>query len=153
MSLIGAECVENLLALIVAQLVEGEFIMVTHEVGPLARHVQTRSLLQGLGDRARITAGERQVDVLHPDEVELHVEPVAVGPAEERQLVLVRQIHLAEQHGVSDAAGDEISDVAEVLTGVEHVRASRHGVLREKERDSIDPEAGDSELEPEPECA
>ena len=117
---LGAEGVEDLLALIVSQLVEGELVVVAHEVGPLARQVECRSLPKRLGDRAGVAAGEREVDGLHPDEVELHVEPVAVRAAEERLLVLVRKIHLAEQDGVAEAAGDEVADVAEVLVGVEH---------------------------------
>ena len=94
-----------------------------------------------------------EVDVLHPDEVELHVEPVAVGAAEEGLLVLVRHVDLAEQDGVADAAGDEIADVAEVLGGVERVGPSRYLVLGEQEGHGVDPEAGDPQLEPEAERA
>jgi hypothetical protein len=64
-------------------------------------------------------------------------------------LVLVRQIDLAEEDGVPDAAGDEVAYVAEVLIGVEHDRTSRRDILGEKERDGIDPETRDTELEPE----
>ena len=58
---LGAERVEDLLAFVVAQLVEGELVVVAHEVGPLARQVECRSLPQGIGDRAGVAAGERQV--------------------------------------------------------------------------------------------
>ena len=57
---LGAEGVENLLALIVTELVEGELVVVAHEVRPLARQVEWRSRPQGLGQRARIAAREER---------------------------------------------------------------------------------------------
>ena len=127
--------------------------MVAQEVGPLAGDVELRSLPQHLGDRTGIPAGHGEVDVLHPDEVELHVEPVAVGAAEEGLLVLVRHVDLTEQDGVTDPAVDEIPYVAEVLDGVECVGLAGHVVLGEQEGHGVDPEAGDAELEPEAERA
>jgi len=127
--------------------------VVAHEVGPLARQVKCRSLPKRLRDWAGVAARERQVHGLHPDEVELHIEPVAVRAAEERQLVLIGKVHLAEQDGVPETPRDEVSDVAEVLVGVEHARISRRGVLGEEEGDGVDAEARDSELEPEAQCA
>src|SRR4029077_4728394 len=64
---LGAEGVENLLAFIVFQLVEGELIVVAHEVSPLARQVQCRSLSKRLRDWAGIAAHEREIHGLHPD--------------------------------------------------------------------------------------
>ena len=97
---VGAERGEDLLALGVAQLVEGELVVVAHEVGPLAGDVERGALPQGGGERSGIPAGEREVEALHPDEVELHVQPVAVGAAEELLLLRVGQVDLAEQGGV-----------------------------------------------------
>ena len=127
--------------------------MVAHEVGPLARQVKCRSLPKRLRDWAGVAARERQVHGLHPDEVELHIEPVAVRAAEERQLVLIGKVHLAEQDRIPETARDEVPDVAEVPVGVEHAGISRRGVLGEEEGDGVDAEARDSELEPEAQCA
>ena len=150
---VGPEGVEDLLTFGVAELVEGELVVVAQEVGPLAGDVELRALPQHLGDRSGIPAGHGEVDVLHPDEVELHVEPVAVGAAEEGLLVLVRHVDLTEQDGVADAAVDEIPYVAEELDGIERVGLSRHVVLGEHEGYGVDPEAGDAELQPEAERA
>src|SRR5215207_4269512 len=102
-----------------------------------------------LGDGGGVSAREGQVHGLHSDEVELHVEPVAVRPAEERQLVVVREVHLAQQDGVAQPPGDEVSDVAEVLVGVEHAGIPRRSVLGEHEGNRVDAEARDPEFEPE----
>ena len=123
--------------------------MVAHEVGPLARQVKCRSLPKRLRDWAGVAAREREVHGLHPDEVELHIEPVAVRAAEERQLVLVGRVHLAEQDGVAEAAGDKVANIAEVFVGVKHALISRRGVLGEQERNGIHTEARDSEFKPE----
>ena len=79
--------------------------------------------------------------------------PSPSGPPKNVILVLVGKVDLAEQDGVPDAAGDEVPDVAEVLVGVERAGISRRGVLGEEEGDGVDPEARDSELEPEAERA
>ena len=55
---LGAEGVEHLLALVVRQLVEGELVVVAHELGPLARRSSVRSLRRALaiGPRRRARA-------------------------------------------------------------------------------------------------
>ena len=100
-----------------------------------------------------VAAGEGEVEPLHADEVELHVEPVAVGAAEEALLLRVGQVDLAEQHGVADPAGDEGAHVAEVAVGVERLGVvdAGHRVAGEEEGHGIDPEARDAELQPEAE--
>ena len=83
----------------------------------------------------------------------MHIEPVAVRPAEERQLVLIGKVHLAKQNGVPETPRDEVSDIAEVFVGVKHAGISRRGVLGEQERNGIHTEARDSEFKPEAQCA
>ena len=93
--------------------------MVAHEVGPLARDVELGRSRSAVGERSGIPTGQRQVEPLHADEVELHVEAVAVGAAEEVLLLRVGQVDLAEQGGVAEPAGDEVADVLEVALRVE----------------------------------
>ncbi len=59
------------------------------------------------------------------------------------------QVHLAEQGGVAEAAGDEVAHVLEVGLRVEGVRfGPRVGVGGEEEGHGVDAEARDTELEP-----
>jgi hypothetical protein len=59
--LVAAEHGREPSALIVFQLVEGELGVVAHEVGPLARQVECRSLPKRLRDWAGVAAREREV--------------------------------------------------------------------------------------------
>ena len=124
---VGPERGEDLLALGGAQLVEGQLVVVAHEVGPLARDVERGALAQRGGERAGIPAGEREVEALHPDEVELHVQPVAVGAAEEVLLLRVGQVDLAEQGGVAEPPGHEVAHVLEVAPAGRSRRARSPG--------------------------
>ena len=77
-----------------------------------------RPLPKRARQRAGVLAGQREVEVLHADEVELHRQLVAVLAAEERLLVLVRQVDLAEQDAVTGTPTDEGPQVAQVLVRV-----------------------------------
>ncbi len=126
--------------------------MVPHEVGPLAGDVELRALSQGRRDGGGVLPGQREVHRLHADEVELEVEPVTVLTAEEVLLLWVGQVDLPEEGRVTGAADDEVPHVPEVALGVEAVGLGPGvRVVREHERHGIDPEAGDTELQPEAE--
>ena len=124
----------------------------------LRTNVAHCAVAREVGGRASSASAERpgvarasgEVEVLHADEVEEHRELVAVLVAEEPPLLGVRQVHLAEQDGVAAAAAEERAEVAEVRVrvGQRSCRPSMAGRLDE-ERDGVDPEAGDAELEPE----
>ena len=110
-----------------------------------------RTLTQGTRQRASVLTGHRQVEVLHPDEVELHRQLVAVPAAEERLLVLVRQVHLAEQNPVAGTPAHERPQVPQKLMGVGEAVQLRlvHAGGLDHERHGIHPEARDAQLQPE----
>ncbi len=148
--LVGAEGGEDLLPLVVAQLVEGELVVVADERRPLAVGRDRRARRERLGERRGVLPGQRQVQPLHRDEVELHRQLVAVGAAEERLLLLVGQVDLAEQDAVAAAAAEERPQVAQVGVGVgEDLLGVVDAVRGEEERHGVDPEARQPQLEPE----
>jgi hypothetical protein len=69
--------------------------VVAQERGPLAVERDVGQLGQRPLDGAGVLPGECQIDLLHDVEVEDQVELVAVLVAEERPLVLGRQVDLA----------------------------------------------------------
>ena len=125
--------------------------MVAHERRPLRVRRHRRPGGQRLDHRTGVPAGQRQVEPLHGDEVELHGELAAVGAAEELQLLLVRQVHLAEQDRGLGPPAHQRAQGPQVLVRVGEPR----GLLRvhprgvQQERDGVDAEAVDAELQPE----
>jgi hypothetical protein len=126
--------------------------VVAQERGPLAVERDVGQLGQRLLDRRRVLAGQRQVDPLHDVEVEDEVELVAVLVAEERPLVLGRQVDLAQQDAFPVAPFEEGADVLEVAVGIDR-RGAVDAVELDEERHGVDPETADPELEPEPDDA
>ncbi len=109
---------------------------------------------QGLDERARVAARQGEVGGLHPDEVELHLQLVGGVAAEEGTLLRVREVDLAQHHRPAGPSVEEGADRAHQLVRVD--RAVRvPGVLRVllEERDAVDTEAVEAELEPEPDDA
>ena len=98
--------------------------------------------------RRRGLAREREVERLVDGEREQHLQLVAVLVAEERPLVVGRQVDLAEQDRLAAAAADEAPQVAQQLVRVDH-RAARHPHRLEHERHGVDAEAAEPLLEPE----
>src|SRR5581483_3312102 len=79
-------------------------------------------------------------------EVEHHVEPVPVGEVALR--LLGEDVRLAEQHRVADTPLQELAELPEVLE-VDLRPPARLRRLLEDERNGVDTEARDAELEPE----
>ena len=123
--------------------------MVLHEIGPLAGLGDGGQLVQGLGQRRRLLADERQEQPLVGDEVEHHVHLVAILVAEEAALVGRGQVRLGEQDRVAPPAGQEGAQVAQVLVRVALLGLLGPGEL-DQERGGVDPEPGQAQLEPEP---
>ena len=149
--LLRAEGVEHLVALLRRQLVEGELVMVAHEVGPLDVGRAFGRESSAVGQWARIPSRQREVQVLHADEVELHRQLVALGAAEELVLLVARQVDLAEQDALTGPPVQERPQRAQV--GVRVGKAPRpvdDAVGLQQERHGVDPEARDAELQPEP---
>ena len=145
--LLGRERLEDLLALRVGELVERELVVVAHEVRPLRLGLEHGALRERLRERTCVLPGEREVERLHAEEVELHGELGRVArAAEELELLVVREVHLAEQHGLARSALQEPAEVAEDLVRVADVDALRR---LDEERHRIDPESRDAELQPE----
>ena len=65
LALVGGERLEDLLALRVGQLVEGELVVVAHEVRPLRLGRDLGSRGQGVDQGSGIGARQRQVERLH----------------------------------------------------------------------------------------
>ena len=122
--------------------------MVAGEVRPLAVGGDRRQRLQRGGQRGRLLAGERQVHGLVDREGEEQVELLAAAGAEERLLLLRRQVHLAEQNRLARAAAHEAAQVAQELVRVLD-RALRHAHGLDQEGHRVEPEAAQALLEPE----
>ena len=146
---LGTEGLEHLGALLVGELVERQLVVVPHEGRPLAGRRERRPRRERLGERARVGPGHRQVELLHPDEVEEHLQLVAVV-TEELRLAGVGEVHLAEEHRIAGPARHERSELAEVLVRVGDVLTHGHAELLDEEGDGVHAEAGDPQLEPEP---
>ncbi len=80
---VGPEGGEYLLALPVAELVEGELVVVAHERRPLAVRRDGGVALEGCGQRPGVAAGQGQVHGLHHREAEEQLQLVALLVAEE----------------------------------------------------------------------
>ena len=104
------------------------------------------SCLESTDQGRRVGASQREVQRLHPDEVELQGELFARVSAEELQLLIERQVHLAEQDGLAAASLQEAADLAQVLVRIADLDTGRS---LDEERHRIDAEAVDAELEPE----
>jgi hypothetical protein len=123
--------------------------MVLHEVGPLVDLGGWWQLLQRLRQRRRLTADDRQEQPLVDDEIEEHVHLVAVLVAEEAALVGRGHVGLGQQDRVAAPPVQEGPQVAEELVRVAELLALDTGLLDE-ERGRVQPEAGQAQLEPEP---
>ena len=123
--------------------------MVAQERRPLRVEGHGREGVQRLLHRRRLTPRQGQVDALHHGEVEHQVELVAVLVAEELALLLGREVDLAEQDGVALTALEERAQVLQVAVRVDG-RGVGDAVELEQERDGVDPESADPELQPEP---
>ncbi len=150
--LVRTEGLEDLLALVLGQLVQGQLVVVAHERGPVRVARRLRAFGQRAGERAGVLARQREVHLLHADEVEAHRQLVAdaVGVAEELHRVGVGQVDLAEQDALAVAAAQERAQVAQVVVRVGQVRGVELAVGLQQERDRVHPEAGQAELHPEP---
>ncbi len=146
--LVGPEGGEDLLALGLRELVERQLVVVAHEAPPLAVGGDLRRLAQRLAQRRRVAAREREVHRLHADEVEQHVQLVAVLVAEELARLGRLEVDLAEQHRLAVAPRDEGAQVAQQLVRVDQ-RPLRHAHRLEQERDGVDAEARQALLDPE----
>jgi hypothetical protein len=142
LALLGGEGGEDLVALGLTELVEGQLVVIAHEVAPLVAAGDGGPRLDRLAQGRGILSREGQVQTLVGDEVELHRQLVAVGVAEETHLLVVRQVDLAEHHRVAAAARDVSAQLPQelVLGSIVAVDDERHG---------IHPETVDAELEPE----
>ena len=102
-----------------------------------------REVAQRARQRLRLAARQREVQRLVADEVEHHVQLVAVLVAEERAHVLRRQVDLAEQHRLAVAAAQIGAQVAQDLVRVVHraLDQERHGVDAEPREPLLEPEA------------
>ena len=119
--------------------------MVSQEVGPLRALRDAGGLSQCAPKRLRISRGECGEQVLVHPEVEHHVQPVAAGE------ILLRlfghDVRLAEQRGVSRPPLQELADVVEPIELQPRLAAVDRGLLQH-ERHGVDPEPGDTQLEP-----
>src|SRR5829696_3285394 len=88
--------------------------MVADETCPLHVGRGTRPVLQCLEQRAGVGAGQGQVESLHSDEVELHVQFVSVWTAEEFQLIGVRQVDFSKKDRLAVASAEERPQLAKV---------------------------------------
>ena len=145
--LLGPEGGEHLGALVLGELVERQLVVVADEVRPLAVLGDLRQRRERVAQRRRVPAREREVHRLVDDEREDHVQLVAVLVAEERPLLVRRQVDLAHQDRVAAAAADEAAQVAQQLVRVVQ-RALRQPDRLEQERDGVDAEAGQALVEP-----
>ena len=116
--LLRPECGEDLLALLLAQPVERELVVIAHEVRPLAVLGDRRQRLERARQRSGILAREREKHGLVHREREHELELVAVLVPEELALLLRREVHLAEQHGLAVAPADEAPEVAQQLVRI-----------------------------------
>jgi hypothetical protein len=148
---VGPEGGEHLLALGVGELVQGQFVVVAHEGRPLVLGVHRRAVQQRLDQRPGVLARQGQVHPLHGDEVEEHGQLVAVLAAEEPELVLVREVHLAEQDPVPGPPPQVPTQGPEEVVRLRQIVPG--GPLDppglQQERDRVDPETADPQLQPE----
>lgn len=150
--LLGAELGEDLLPLGLAELVQGQLVVVAHERHPLAVVRDLRPGAKGVGQGGRVPPRQRQVQVLHVHEVEDHGQLLAVLDAEEGQLLLVGQIHLAQQHGPAVAPAREAAQVPQKRVGIAQAALVLDLVVqadREELGHRVDAEAVQTELQPE----
>ena len=146
--LLGAERREDLGTLRLAELVQGELVVVAHEVGPLRVLGDRRERAQGVGDRCRPLAREREEQGLVDREAQDHVQLVAVLVAEELALLLGVEIDLTHEDRLARAPRQEAAQVAQELVRVLQ-RALRQAHRLEHEGHRIDAESGEPLVEPE----
>ena len=104
--------------------------------------------MASISGRASARASASHVG-LHAEEVEQHVQLVAVLVTEEATLLGRRQVDLAEQDRVAGAARQEGAQVAQVVVRVE-LHLVEGAVRLEQERHGVDTEPGQSLRQPEP---
>lgn len=122
--------------------------MVADEVRPLLLGGQLRPAGERLDERRRVVPGEREVEPLHGLEVELQRQLLGVAVAAEVvELLLVREVDLAEQDRLARTSLEVAAEVAHELVRIADLLAV--GRLDE-ERHGVDAEPGDAELQPEP---
>ena len=85
---------------------------------------------------------------LHQREVEQQLDLVGVLTAEEVDQLFGRQVHLTQEHPVSAPPGDEGAEMPQDPVGIEIDVGDLARV--DQERDGVDPEPVDAQLEPEP---
>ncbi len=141
--LLRGEGVEHLLPLGLAELVQGQLVVVADEVGPLVGGRDGRTPPQGRSDGAGVLTGQRQEQLLVGDEVDLHAELVAVITPEERELLGEGQVDLAQQHGRAAAPAHVLPQGVEQLV-------LPHALGLDEERHGVDAEPVDAQLQPEP---
>ena len=95
------------MALVVAQLVESELVVVADEVRPLAVLGDRRKRHEGELQRRCIFARESEEHRLIDGEGEDQLQLIAVLVAEELALLIRRQVDLPEQHHLAVAAAKE----------------------------------------------
>lgn len=123
--------------------------MVADEVRPARLDRQIRPRLERRAERRRVPPGEREVEGLHPHEVELQVELATLRTAEVLQLLVVGQVDLAQQHRLAAAPPEEALQVAEERVRVAHVLTlgrfdeEGHGIHAETRDAQLHPEADD----------
>ena len=108
----------------------------------------SRAPRSAVAQRLGVAAREGEVHGLHADEVEKHVQFVAVLVAEELARLRPLEVDLPEQHGLAVAAGDEGAQVAQELVRVDE-RALGHAHRLEQERHGVDAEPRQALLDPE----
>src|SRR5829696_1899091 len=117
--------------------------MVADETCPLHVGRGTRPVLQCLEQRAGVGAGQGQVESLHSDEVELHVQFVSVWTAEEFQLIGVRQVDFSKKDRLTGPPAEKRPQMAKVEVRIGDCLI---GVLNSegfnKERHGVDSESG-----------
>ena len=125
---LGPEGVEHLLALAVAEPAEVDLVVVAQERRPLARRRDGRRRFQGSDDRRGVLTGEGEERALVEQEVEHHVQPVAV--AEVLEQLLAFDVGLGEEDGVAPPPRQVLAEVVEVGEVQRRLRGRRAGSAR-----------------------
>ena len=124
--------------------------MIAHECRPLAVGMDLGPGLERPGQRAGVLAGQREVHGLHADEVEHHGELVARGAAEVGALFLVGQVDLAKQDRVASPSSEERPQRLQIGMRVAGYVVGGSVDVGDEERHGVHAEAGQPELQPEP---
>ena len=149
---VGRVVVPQVIAFLVGDHFQGQFIVIAQENRPLAIGGNLRGLAQNVGDREAIFLGQRHVHARHQRKVKGHVAFVAVEAlfvcvAEIQLRVFGPLIGLGQQHAVGVIGVDFRADLLEDVVGLGQVFVVG-AVALDQVRDRVQAQTVDAHVEP-----